>query len=167
MAIARPHRSRSWLAGLMLGTLALAPNLYAKPPATLQERMSYAQFKQLGLDKLSDEQLKGLNQWLDTHGMSGPSVDDVQRQADDVGSGRREVRRHTINSTLVGTFSGWEDGTVFTLANGQKWKVQDTSAPIHMAGIDNPKVTVEPGFFGSWMFSVDGVRDTVHVVPAN
>lgn len=166
------RRGQAWLAGLLLGTLSLAPALHAadsaSSPATLQERMSYAQFKRLGLDRLSPEQLKGLNLWLSSHGMNGPSVDQVQHEAADQAAGvTHRVRRHTIHSTLVGRFNGWENGTVFTLANGQHWAVQDTSEPMHIAAIDQPKVTVEPGFLGSWMFSVDGVRDVVHVVPAD
>ena len=38
------------------------------PSSTLEERMSQAEFRAAGLDKLSPQELAQLNSWLETHG---------------------------------------------------------------------------------------------------
>ena len=44
------------------------------PTSTLEERMSQADFRAAGLDHLSPEQLKNLNQWLQLHGAGTAQV---------------------------------------------------------------------------------------------
>ncbi|WP_113063421.1 hypothetical protein [Oleiagrimonas sp. MCCC 1A03011] len=134
----------------------------AKPKsAPLEERMSHAEFLRLGLDKLTPAQLKALNTWLQTHGERGPSMDDfvparsARASHDDTGDA-------DIHSLIAGTFRGWDSYTVFTLANGQRWRVSEDSQ-MTMHSIDNPKVTLRKGFLGSWLLSVDGARESVHV----
>ncbi|MBB6182755.1 hypothetical protein [Oleiagrimonas soli] len=129
-------------------------------PAPLEERMSHAEFMRLGLDKLSPAQLKALNVWLQTHGERGPSMDDyVPRSARAAGDDMGDA---DIHSSIVGAFRGWDAYTVFTLANGQHWKVSEDSQ-MTMRSIDNPKVTLRKGFLGSWLLSVDGSRESVRV----
>ena len=44
------------------------------PTSTLEERMSQSDFRAAGLDHLSPEQLKYLNEWLRTHGAGTAQV---------------------------------------------------------------------------------------------
>ena len=146
----------------LLFVFAMAPAFAQQAnPAPLQERMSYAQFKRLGLDKLSPAQLKALNAWLATHGESGPSMDSAgpgQGQRDSTAQrGSKDIHTH-----IVGTFRGWDTGTVFTLANGQRWQVADDSS-LMIHSMKNPAVTLRKSFFGSWLLDVDGVDQSVHV----
>lgn len=59
-----------------------------------------------------------------------------------------------IRSRLVGTVSGWEPGTVFALANGQRWKVLKGSAKLRTPR-QSPEVLVVPGIAGRWFLQVD------------
>ena len=92
------------------------------PPATtstLEERMSQADFRASGLDHLTPEQLKYLNAWLQSHGAGNAQVVSPSGQPvfyPDSGA------RDTIESHIVGTFTGWRGKTVFKLDNGQEWK---------------------------------------------
>lgn len=147
--------------------LSLSPQVQARPQqayAPLQERMSHAAFMRLGLDKLSPAQLQGLNAWLRNHGEIGPSMD-AQRAGAARGpavSSRQDARE--LRSHIVGPFHGWESGTVFTLANGQRWKVTGDSESMASTA-PNPAVTLRKGFLGGWLMNIDGVRQTVHVTP--
>lgn len=67
-----------------------------------------------------------------------------------------EVAYEAEDTELVGTFSGFEPGTVFTFANGQRWRVEDGS---YVTG-PNPKVRkvrVEPGLLGAFFLRFEGV----------
>jgi hypothetical protein len=133
--------------------------------APLQERMSYAQFTRLGLDKLSPTQLKALNAWLHAHGDRGPSVDAIE-SARATRAERAEHGPNVVHTHIVGTFRGWGADTVFTLANGQRWEVAgDSELMIH--SMKDPKVTLRKSMFGSWLLNVDGVNQSVHVTPAH
>ncbi len=156
---------RLLLAGLsLLLVLAVVPaRAQQATPAPLQERMSYAQFKRLGLDKLTPAQLDALNAWLREHGETGPALDaapassNAPRPAAPAAQGNAD-----IHARIKGSFRGWDNGTVFTLDNGQRWKVSEDSQ-LMMRSIDNPKVTLRKGFFGSWLLSLDGTNETVRV----
>ena len=68
--IRKPLRQRRL--AVMLAALSLAGAAYAQANfSSLEERMSYKEFKDYGLDKLTPEQLRGLNEWLHAHGASG------------------------------------------------------------------------------------------------
>ena len=163
MVATRPVRRclQACLPALFVFAMAAPALARQAPPAPLQERMSYAQFKRLGLDKLSPAQLKALNAWLATHGERGPSMDSATaRPGGDTApaaSGNRDIHTH-----IVGTFRGWDTGTVFTLANGQRWQVADDSS-LMIHSMKKPAVTLRKSFFGSWLLEVDGVDQSVHV----
>ena len=169
-AMAHPRRFSLALSAALAALCMLAvPQVRAQQhnphDAPLQERMSYAEFTRLGLDKLSPAQLKALNAWLHTHGERGPSVEAMESaraaQPQKAGTGPDEIHTH-----IVGAFNGWNSGSVFTLANGQRWQVAgDSQLMIH--SMHNPKVTLRKSFFGSWLMDVDGVDQEVHITPAH
>lgn len=167
MAAMRPVRRilLACLPALFVFVAVSAHAQQARKPAPLQERMSYAEFKRLGLDKLSPDQLQALNAWLGTHGESGPSMDAAGAAPANAPAGAPVTDNKDIHTRIVGTFRGWDADTVFTLANGQRWQVADDSQ-LMMHSLDNPKVTLRKGFFGSWLLSLDGTNETVHVSPA-
>ncbi len=53
-----------------------------------------------------------------------------------------------IESTIAGDVSGWGPTTLFTLANGQVWKVVDGSAA-DFAPVSNPPVKIVRSMFGA------------------
>lgn len=152
-------RSLSLVAAILVcGMNTLA---HADDTSSLEERMSYKDFTKFGLDKLSPDQLRGLNEWLAAHGGAcapGAGTSPMSSSPTSGHSGR-------IVSRLVGEFTGWQQGTVLTLANGQKWEVRDDE-PLIAGPEQSPEVTVDPGLIGGWTLSVSGHSEIAHVIPA-
>lgn len=138
-------------------TLLLALPAFAQQFSSLEERMPSGDFKAAGLDKLSPEELKYLDNWLDTH-----------QQVKMVGSNGKPVfyadnaDREKFETHLVGSFSGWGGNTEFTLNNGQVWR-QAESGSYSCPTITNPTVTIKPMILGSWLMYVQGCNDSVRV----
>jgi len=136
--------------------LLLAVPAFAQQFSSLEERMSSADFKAAGLDKLSPEELKNLDAWLQNH-----------QQVKMVGSNGKPVfyadsDREKFETHLVGTFSGWNGSSEFTLSNGQVWK-QAESGSYSCPTTTNPTVTIKPMLLGSWLMYVQGCNDSVRV----
>lgn len=67
-----------------------------------------------------------------------------------------------IQSTIVGEFSGWDQNTRFTLANGQVWKVDEEGIRSYRER-ENVAVTVKKGMFGAYFMNFDELRARVKV----
>ena len=132
------------------------------PPATtstLEERMSQADFRASGLDHLTPEQLKYLNAWLQSHGAGNAQLVSPSGQPvfyPDSGA------RDTIESHIVGTFTGWRGKTIFKLDNGQEWK-QAESGMYDAGKYEDPVVRIKPMLLGSWLMYVEGCGCSVRV----
>ena len=69
-----------------------------------------------------------------------------------------------INSSIDGTFEGWDGDTIFTLMNGQIWQQTEYD---YMYDYDYmPSVTIFSGS-GGCTLQVDGVDDTIRVTRIN
>jgi hypothetical protein len=130
--------------------------------SSLEERMTEAEFRAAGLDKLTPEELATLNEWLRRRGLA---------DARDASASRAGFRSNTffgtgdsanpIRSEIRGDFSGWAPGKRLVLENGQEWEVIDGSFSIPPVPV--ARVTIEPGFLGSWLLKVDGYNATARV----
>ena len=58
----------------LFAACAFAGGAHAGDSPSLEERMSYKEFTAYGLDKLSAEQLQGLNGWLAAHAACNPTA---------------------------------------------------------------------------------------------
>ena len=130
--------------------------------SSLEERMSAAEFKAAGLDKLSAEELANLNAWL-----AGrvPAATAATAPVED----RRGFRSSPeddgseIVSRIPGEFRGWrEKGDRFVLENGQVWEITDFTSKL-VVRMNDPVVRIKPGVFSAWYLSVDGYNATVKV----
>jgi hypothetical protein len=154
---------------LLLLALAFTGTAHAQPFSSLQERMSAAEFKKAGLDKLSPGELHTLNAWLRSHvGMAGAGASSaaapvVVGPANQFGYRRPiDQPRATVESTLPGRFSGWDSHTQFSLANGQVWQVSESSS-WSCQTMQDPKVTIKPMLLGSWLMYIQGCSNSVRV----
>jgi hypothetical protein len=145
-----------------LAACAMTP-ARAGDDATLEERMSYKDFTRLGLDKLSPEQLRGLNEWVRTN--AGGALCTPAAAAGTSGSPTPAATSDRIASRIAGDFVGWEKGTVLKLANGGVWEVRDDE-PLIASREHAPAVTIEKGLIGGWRLSVEGHEEIAHVIPA-
>jgi hypothetical protein len=140
-----------------LALFLTAVPIMAQQFSSLEERMSAADFKAAGLDKLSPQELHFLDNWLRTH-----------REVTTVTANGQPVfypydqPREKFSTHLVGRFDGWEGQTVFTLDNGQVWK-QAESGSYSCPNIKNPEVTIKPMVLGSWLMYVQGCNQSVRV----
>jgi hypothetical protein len=149
--------------------------------STVEERMSGKEFKETGLGKLTDAELAALNDWLRRHSVAtlenasarpgaGAAVTGAAAGTDGTkdmrgfeGQPKGNKEDNVINSTIVGTFSGWkEEGELFKLANGMIWQMSEQET-FYMPPRDNPEVTVTKGFMNSWSLSVVGYNSKVSV----
>jgi len=121
---------------------------HADDTSSLEERMSYKDFTRFGLDKLSPEQLKGLNEWMKAHGgvcppgVAGPAAGSAAGTAP-LGATSAAAEQDKHSAKLVGEFKGWEKGTVLRLADGSAWEVRDDEPFIaHSSGSPDRKSVV-------------------------
>ncbi len=128
--------------------------------STLEERMTYAEFKAAGLEKLSPEELAALNDWL--AGKASGTVAATPAQ-DSRGFEGRASSAGAVVSTIPGPFKGWKSkGDRFTLANGQIWEVTDSGTRMSVK-LENPTVTIEQGMLNGWYLRVDGYNARAQV----
>jgi hypothetical protein len=141
--------------------LALAGgSALAQTFSSLEERMTEAEFKAAGLDKLTPEELKSLNAFL--AGKVVAVAPAAVPQVDNRGFENR-VTGGAVLSTVNGEFRGWSGrGTRITLANGQVWEVTDSSTRLSVQ-LNNPAVTVTPGALGAWFLQVEGYNTRARV----
>ncbi|MGH8153657.1 MAG: hypothetical protein ACREP0_00220 [Rhodanobacteraceae bacterium] len=145
---------------LLPATLALALAalpVMAQQFSSLQERMSAADFKAAGLDKLTPQQLQYLDQWLRTH----EQVKTVSASGQPVFYPDNQPRER-VATHLVGSFDGWAGQTTFKLDNGQVWR-QAESGAYSCPTVQDPEVTIKPMILGSWLMYVQGCNQSVRV----
>jgi len=73
------------------------------------------------------------------------------------------IEYETVETSLSGDFAGWSTGTLFTLSNGQRWRVTSGS---YVAPRDSAprKVRIVSGVLGSFFLEIEGVRSRPKVV---
>lgn len=153
---------RLLLSTLVLFTLASGA-AFAQQFSSLEERMTEAEFKAAGLDKLSAEELAALNSWLAPRVGARAGAVGAAVAADTAGFARGDNDESAIVSSIAGEFRGWDGaGDRITLANGQVWEVTDSSARLKIK-VENPVITVEPGLFEAWYLKVEGYNSRARV----
>jgi hypothetical protein len=125
----------------------------ARPYQPLESRLSADQMHATGLDQLSPAQLELLNRLLreeQTTLVAETAAVAVRDHA--------RLAEEPVTSTIKGDFRGWQKGTVFELANGQRWRVTDDNEYYIPRALSAPKAVVKPGVLGSWSIEIEGVR---------
>jgi hypothetical protein len=126
----------------------------------LERRFTAEQMHATGLDTLTPEQLALLNSLLREGTPAAATAADARgrltSEAPEVGapSSLLGLNDQPIRSRAQGTVTGWEPGTVFTLANGQQWKVLKGEMKLRKP-LQSPEVVVAPGLVGRWFLQVD------------
>lgn len=134
--------------------------------SSLEEQMTGKEFEATGLEKLTDEELEALNQWIRSRSLA--TLDAARKQAtgeDARGFEQQQIKnmaRTTITSRLVGPFTGWDGQTVFRLENGMIWEQVDKDK-FYIRQVENPVVTIEPGMFRTWRLSIEGYGSNCRV----
>lgn len=138
--------------------LACGAGSAAPPYQPLENRLSAEQMRATGLDQLSPAQLELLNRLL--------REEQTALVAETAAVAARDHARRTeepVASTIKGDFRGWQKGTVFELANGQRWRVTDDDEYYIPRALTAPRVVVKQGTLGSWSIEIEGVRTAPRV----
>ena len=146
---------------VLLALLMVSTSTRAEASATLEERMSKDEFSASGLDRLTPDQLRFLNTWLGTKGISA-SVVPIKKRDGSMEFYPDEGNRDVVESSIVGSFQGWRGKTVVKLENGQKWQ-QSESGNRGDVNMTNPTVTIKPMAMDSWLMVVKGCNCSVRV----
>ncbi|KZC15788.1 hypothetical protein RHOFW510R12_29595 [Rhodanobacter sp. FW510-R12] len=154
-----PIRLRHLALPLLLALPLCCVSVHAQDANSLQQRMSNAEFKAAGLDKLSPQELANLDNWLSTHGKATTKVVDT--------SGKPvfytdKTRRDKIVTHIAGHFDGWRSQQEFAMANGQAWKITDPE-PHACQPAENPEVQIKPSLLGFWLMYVPSCYESAHV----
>jgi hypothetical protein len=139
----------------------LAGTALATGFSSLEERMSQSEFRAAGLDKLSPDELKSLDDWLRTHNAVVTTVVTTTPSGEPVFY-PRDSDREAVQSRIDGIFTGWRGHTVFKLENGQEWTQQE-SGSFDNGKYDHPAVKIKPMILGSWLLSVESCGCSVRV----
>lgn len=71
-------------------------------------------------------------------------------------------KSNSISSTIAGKFDGWSGNEMVKLANGQIWRIVDGSSAV-LSPMNNPKVTIERNFIGTYFLKIDGTNNSPKV----
>src|SRR5688572_20127679 len=128
----------------------------------IEKRLSAEQLQATGLDTLSASQLALLNQLLSEDRAADLRAADTQRTQDETGLRQKRTPPQAVNATVTGSARAWTRGQTLVLDNGQRWRVVDSGLNFGKTVAD-PKVTIEPGFMGSWYLRMDNGMPPVKV----
>ena len=157
---------------IMITVLSLATTvsaLAAEGFSSVEEQMTGKEFTAAGLDKLSQQELDALNDWIRRHSVAtldAPKQGAATAYSTEDRRGLKDADdkkdRTTITSTLVGKFRGWDGQATFKLENGMVW-VQADKDKFYTKEIENPTVIIEPGMFGTWRLHIEGFNSECKV----
>lgn len=139
----------------------------------LEKRLTPEQLRATGLNTLSSEQLAKLNAIISGQPVphTAPvSADPATVAATAVPESASKLTvgffEGPIKSRLVGPVRSWGPGTVFTLENGQQWKVLKGEFTLRST-LESPAVQVVPGISGRWFFMIDEDTPKPRVILVN
>jgi hypothetical protein len=154
---------RQMLLGAALTLAAAMPAQAQDSSVRLEQRLSREEMHEAGLDTLTPAQLAALNRLLVEKAATPASVPPASAPAYTAAATDQSTdQSHTyiglddkpIRSRVKGSVAGWEPGTVFSLENGQQWKVLKGSMKLR-APVQAPEIVVVPGIAGRWFLQVD------------
>lgn len=139
---------------LVLACTAL-PALAAREYVAIQKRLTPEQMKATGLDQLTQAQLDLLDSLLREEQKTVVEATRKESETRVLGTWFGKDGMEPISSSVKGDLRGWSRGTVFTLENGQRWRV--TEGDYYMGKpVSNPKVLIAPGKISGWYLQVEG-----------
>ena len=114
----------------------------------LEQRLSAEQLREVGL---SAQQLQLLNRMLGEAGAAASAATTALPVPAPMQIGLEEG---PVQARVQGAVEGWEPGTVFTLDNGQQWRVLKGQMRLRQT-LQSPEIQVVPGIAGRWFLQVD------------
>ena len=120
----------------------------------LQDMMTAEEFKAAGLDKLSSEELKNLNAWLQGYREAAETKAAEKATA----KAAKMARLEQTLSRVDGTFTGLTGRTIIKLQDGTVWKQANIDDHYRAQVTDHPAAFVSRGPFG-WKMRIEGTPE--------
>ncbi|WP_394004012.1 hypothetical protein ACF3M1_03610 [Luteimonas sp. WGS1318] len=149
-----------------LGLVAVLALVIALPALaqdrSLQARMGVEEFRAAGLQKLDAEELARLDAWFarQLERETTAAVAAVDRPEPSTRAPR--AAEAPVDSTLVGTFTGFAKGREYTLANGQVWRQTD-AAVLPGVTLETASVQIRPARLGGWWLKINDYNTRARV----
>lgn len=124
----------------------------------IEKLMTAEEFSRTGLDALSPEQVRALNEWLVRYTAGEAYV--VQTTSEEV---RAAVPAFRIEARIVPPFTGWTGQTLFRLDNGQVW--QQRIKGRYMFSGDDTRVVITRNALGFYNLKLASTGRSVGVEP--
>lgn len=124
----------------------------------IEKLMSAEEFSRAGLDRLTPEQVRALDDWLVRYTAGEAYV--VQTTSEEV---RAAVPEFRIEARIVPPFSGWTGQTLFRLDNGQVWRQRIKGR--YMFNGDDTRVVITRNLLGFYNLTLVSTGRAVGVEP--
>lgn len=117
-------------------------------------KLTPAEFKAAGLDKLSAQEIAALDAALQRHTAGPPPkrgpepARDALFGAETLPAAKSAAAPASIHTRIAGRFDGWTGKTVFDLENGQRWQQRIPDTYVAPRSLESPEVVLERGAFG-------------------
>jgi hypothetical protein len=121
----------------------------AQDETSIRDAMSPEEFHRAGLDKLSPDELRNLDRWLQG---------DREKTAKKASAREARMRMDVAVSRVNGTFGGLTGGTIVELEDGTKWKQANAGDRFRGTHVDHPGAAVIHGIFG-YKMRIEGVPE--------
>ncbi len=108
----------------------------------IEALMTADEYEAAGIDKLSADERRALNQWLIRY-----TAEDSQVLLNTDEEVQEAVKEQSVTTTLDDSFKGWSGETLFRLENGQIWQ-QRRRGNYKYVGPANPEVEITKNFMG-------------------
>ena len=112
----------------------------------VQEMMEQEEFTAAGLDKLSPEELRRLNDWLAR--FIAQEAGHIVRTDENL----RELQNAPLRRRIVGSFRGWSGNTTFQMDNGEVWRQRHGGR--YFANLENPEVEISRNLMGFYEMEI-------------
>ena len=120
----------------------------------LQDMMTAEEFKAAGLEKLSTEELKNLNAWL----QGFREVAETKAAEKATAKAEKKAKLEQTLSRVDGTFTGLTGRTIIKLEDGTVWKQANIDDRYRGQVTDHPMAFVSRSPFG-WKMRIEGTPE--------
>jgi hypothetical protein len=136
-------------ASLSAVALLVCPAIRAQDEESIKQAMSPEEFHKAGLDKLTDEELRNLDRWLQG---------DREKTARKAAARTSRTKMDLVVSRVSGSFPGLTGGTVIQLEDGTVWRQANKYDHYGASPVDHPGAAVVHSAFG-YKMRIEGVPE--------
>jgi len=126
----------------------------------LQDAMTAQEFKAAGLEKLSNDELKNLNDWLQgyRHTAEAKAAEKATAETTKKVQAQTHIKIDQVESRVDGTVPHLTGHSIIKLEDGTVWKQANADDRYPSPNIDHPNAIVKRSAFG-WKMQISGLPE--------